>query len=128
MAIRVLKNKQFARWARSERLTDKKLCAAVHEIESGLVDARLGGFLIKKRVGKDQTGKSGGLRTIIAHRQGDRLVFLFGFAKSDRENIGAEEKSALHKLGDTYMAKTNSQITKLVKDGVLLEVPCDGKD
>jgi len=49
MAIRVLKNKQFARWARSERLTDKKLCAAVHEIESGLVDARLGGFLIKKR-------------------------------------------------------------------------------
>src|SRR3546814_18686209 len=92
MTVRVLKNRPFARWAKSEKLTDKALCAAVREIESGLIDARLGGFLLKKRVAKAHKGKSGGLRTIVAHRQGSRLLFLFGFAKRDREDTQKERR------------------------------------
>jgi hypothetical protein len=95
MTIRVFKNRQFARWARREELTDKALCAAVREIEAGLVDARLGGLLLKKRIAKEHKGKSGGLRTILAYRQEDRLVFLFGFAKRDRANVDETERKAL---------------------------------
>ena len=36
-------------------------------------------------------GRSGGYRTLIAYRCGDFAVFLFGFAKSDRDNIDADE-------------------------------------
>jgi hypothetical protein len=128
MTVRVLKHRPFARWAKGEQLTNKELCAAVHEIESGLIDARLGGFLLKKRVAKDHKGKSGGLRTIIAYRQGSRLVFIFGFAKRDQANLEEDEKKALHKLGDVYMAKSETQIDDLVKKQVLLEVHCDGKE
>ena len=41
----VLKPKDFARWQARERLSDATLCVAVKEMESGLIDADLGGFL-----------------------------------------------------------------------------------
>src|SRR5688572_25244151 len=70
MRLKLLKNRQFARWAKGEQLTDQALCSAVREIERGLVDAKLGGFLLKKRISKGHKGKSGGLRTIIAKSTG----------------------------------------------------------
>lgn len=42
---RVLKRKDFARWQPGEKLPDAALCKAVQEMESGLIDADLGGFL-----------------------------------------------------------------------------------
>lgn len=45
------------RW---EKLPDGALCEAVKEMESGLIDASLGGFLYKKRVARVGGGKSGG--------------------------------------------------------------------
>jgi len=128
MAIVVLKNRPFARWAKGEQLTDKSLCAAVREIQNGLVDARLGGFLFKKRIAKDHKGKSGSLRTILAYRQEDRLVFLFGFAKRERSNIDAAERKALLELGAIYMAMSAKELKEGVKEGKLLEVHCDDED
>jgi hypothetical protein len=125
VTIRVLKNRPFARWANSEGLTERALCVAGHEIEIGLVDARLGGFLLKKRVAKDHKGKSGGFRTIVAHRQGSRLIFLYGFAKRDLANIDNVEEKALRKLADVYISKSNAQIDELIKEGRLVEVHCD---
>ena len=54
------KTRVFARWARKEGMADRVLLAAVAEMESGLVDARLGGGLFKKRVGLPGSGKRGG--------------------------------------------------------------------
>jgi hypothetical protein len=122
-----MKLKTFVRWARSEGLSDEVLCVAAREIEAGLVNARLGGFLIKKRIAKGGRGKSGGLRTIIAHRQGKRLIFLFGFAKRQRGDIEDDEKKALHKLADVYMAKSDKELDDLVKQKILFEVRCDGE-
>ena len=69
MHVRLLKDLEFARWARKEHLTDRMLHDAANEIERGLVDARLGGFLLKKRVARPGGGKRGGYRTILAYRQ-----------------------------------------------------------
>ncbi|NJM91410.1 MAG: type II toxin-antitoxin system RelE/ParE family toxin [Rhodospirillaceae bacterium] len=115
--MKALKNRQFARWAKGERLTDRALCVAIREIERGLVDARLGGFLLKKRISKDYKGKSGGLRTIIAYRQEHRLVFLFGFAKRDRDNIDQTEKQALLDLGNVYMAMSEKDLSEAIRAG-----------
>jgi hypothetical protein len=122
-----LKLSRFADWARKEGVTDAALCAAAGEIEAGLIDARLGGFLIKKRVAKGSRGKSGGLRTILAHRHGSRLVFLYGFAKNERDNIDAREKRALLKLADIYMALSDAEIGALVSTMVMMEVDCDAQ-
>jgi hypothetical protein len=122
MPVRVFKAYDFHRWAQGEGLTDAKLWEAALEIENGLVNARLGGFLIKKRVGADGRGKRGGYRTIVAHRQGDRLVFLHGFDKNDKDNISPREKRALHKLGDYYMTFSDAALSRMVRDGAIIEV------
>lgn len=85
--MKVLKRKTFARWQANEKLSDTALCGAVHEMESGLIDADLGGHLYKKRVARPGAGKSGGYRTLLSARIGHRYVFLHGFPKNRKENI-----------------------------------------
>lgn len=128
MSLRVLKNRSFARSAEKEGLTDKALCKAAAEIESGLVDARLGGFLLKKRVAKPGRGKRGGFRIIVAHRQGDRLLCLYVFSKNQQDNIDEKELLALSEAGDVYMAMTTARLTELVANGILTEVMYDGEE
>ncbi len=68
MSVRVFKDLEFDDWADEYDVTDAMLCAAAKEIEAGLVDARLGGFLLKKRVAAPGRGKRGSYRTIVGHR------------------------------------------------------------
>jgi hypothetical protein len=81
-------SKVFARFARKERLNPPRLRDAITRAELGLIDAELGGGLIKQRVARSGGGRSGGYRTVIAFRAAQRAVFLYGFAKSERDNIG----------------------------------------
>jgi hypothetical protein len=64
--LRVFATRVFARFAGKERLDDKHLLGAVARAERGLVDADLGGNLIKQRVARAGGGRSGGYRTVIA--------------------------------------------------------------
>ena len=61
---RILKTRTFARWSKREDLTDSELAGAVSEMQRGLIDARLGGGVFKKRVAKRGQGKSGGYRAM----------------------------------------------------------------
>ena len=79
--MRLLKLKAFARFQRREGIADKTLSKTIRSAEAGLIDADLGGGLIKQRVARPGQGKRGGFRTIVAYRRGIRAVFLFGFAK-----------------------------------------------
>lgn len=67
------------------------------------MDADLGGGVIKQRIARPGRGKSGGYRTIIFFRRGERAIFAYRFAKRERANIDADEKkqfkeAALHVL------------------------------
>jgi hypothetical protein len=128
MPIRILKTRNFARDAKSDGLSDDELVTAVDEIESGLVDARLGGFLVKKRISKNNRGKNHGWRAILAHRQGNKIFCLYLFAKGQKENITPKEKLALSELGDQYMRYTDDKINDLVKEHTLIEVNEDDQD
>ena len=59
-------------------ITDSSLCAAVLEMTQGLIDADLGGGVVKKRVGLAGRGKRGGARTLLATNKSNRWFFLFG--------------------------------------------------
>ena len=121
----VFKRKDFARWQAGEKLADAALCKAVQEMEAGLVDADLGGFLYKKRVARPGGGKSGGYRTLLSARIGDRYVFLHGFPKSSKANITQDEKKALQFAGKVFLELSAENLAKALKSGVLLEVCCD---
>jgi hypothetical protein len=86
-----------------EKLPDDALCKAVMEMAHGLIDADLGGFLYKKRLPRPGGGKSGGYRTVLSARIGERYVFLHGFAKKDKANITQDEKKALQFAGKVFL-------------------------
>ena len=95
--MRVFKGKQFSRWAAGEAISDSDLCQAATEAFFGQYDADLGGYLFKKRIARQDGGKSGGFRTILGIRKSDskRIFFLYGFPKNVRANITSRERSAL---------------------------------
>ena len=121
----VFKRRDFARWQASERLPDAALCKAVQEMEAGLVDADLGGFLYKKRVARPGGGKSGGYRTLLSARIGSRYVLLPRFPKSDKANITQDERKALQFAGKVFLELSAENLAKALESGVLLEVCCD---
>ena len=120
--LQILKTKGLARFARHEGITDSSLREAIDRAEVGLIDADLGGGLIKQRVARRGQGRSGGYRMLVAYRIKERAVFLYGFAKSERENISADELHDLRQLGSNWLNASAQQITGAIKDGALQEV------
>ena len=123
--MRVFVTKVFNRFARKEGLDDERLCQAIGRAEVGLVDARLGGGLIKQRVARRGRGRSGGYRTVVAYRTLSRSVFLYGFAKNERENIDERELDDFKKLASLYLGYSDVQIAAALKATELTEVICD---
>src|SRR5882762_5008757 len=67
--MRIFKNRPFTRFARKAGLDDPTLCAAIANAERGLIDADLGGGVIKQRIARPGKGKSGGFRAMILYRR-----------------------------------------------------------
>jgi hypothetical protein len=107
---------------RKTELTDHALCEAVAEMSSGLIDADLGGGVVKKRVGLSGRGKRGGARTLVATNKGTRWFFVFGFEKNERANITADELAALQDIAADLMGRTASALDGAVQDGALKEI------
>ena len=98
---------------------------AIQRAERGLIDADLGGGLIKQRVARPGEGRSGGYRALVAYRAQDRAVFLYGFAKNERENIGPEQLLSLREIAAAWLSADASKITQALDDGALQEVQDD---
>ena len=120
--MRVYKNAWFAKFARKEKIGDDALYDAIRRAEQGLIDADLGGGLLKQRVAREGAGKSGGYRTQIFFRTGERAVFAFGFSKNVKSNLNADELAELKKAAKEYLAFSQHQIDALVKIERLKEV------
>ena len=125
---RVFKTRHFSRWMRKTEPSDSALADAVNEMARGLIDADLGGGLVKKRLGLAGRGKRGGARTLVATNKGDRWFFVFGFEKNERANIQDDELEALQEIAAELLARTSRQLDAAVEDGTLYEVGHDDED
>ena len=121
---RIFKTRYFARWMRKTELSDEALYSAVIEMTHGLIDADLGGGILKKRVGLSGRGKRGGARTLVATNKGNRWIFVYGFEKNDRANISDGELEALKDIAAQLLARTGKQLDEALNDGSLTEI-CD---
>lgn len=119
---RVFKTRYFARWMRKTGLTDPMLCEAVNEMANGLIDADLGGGVVKKRVALPGHGKRGSTRTLVATNKGNRWFFVFGFEKNDRANISDDELEGLKGLAAELLNRTPHQLDAAAEDGALQEI------
>ncbi len=121
------KTKGFARFSRRQRIDDDALCEAISRAEQGLIDADLGGGVIKQRVPRPGEGRSGGFRTILFYRTKTRAVFVDGFAKSNQDNIDDDDLERFRKLAAEFMSYDAKQVGNLIEAGAWIEVECDGK-
>jgi hypothetical protein len=125
---RVFKTRTFNRWMRKSDLSDQDLCKAVSEMEQGLIDAHLGGYVVKKRVALAGRGKRGGARTLVATNLEDRWFFLFGFEKTERANIADDELQVLQETARDLLGFNHPEIAVAVSRGELLEICHDNQD
>ncbi len=126
--MQLYKTKRFAKFVRQERITDASLREAILRANLGIIDADLGGGLIKQRVARQGQGRSGGYRMIVAYRAGDRAFFLFGFAKNKTENIDPDELIYLRLLAEDLLAADPAIIRKALDDDFLQEIPYGQKE
>jgi hypothetical protein len=122
MTVRIFKTKTFARWMSKAEMTDASLIKAIDEMEQGLVDADLGGWLFKKRVALVGQGKRGSARTIVASKVNNRWFFLYGFLKNERDNINGIELKALKGVAKELLELNDSQLKKVLITREIIEV------
>lgn len=123
--MRVFKTKWFVRFARKERITDRTLWNAVDQADRDLIDADLGGGVIKQRVARSGQGKSGGYRAVIVYRTKARAIFVYAFAKSGKADLDPDELEGYRDLAKVYLAKSESDMDGYVAEGALTEVMDD---
>jgi hypothetical protein len=120
--VAIYKTKTFDRFARSESINDEKLTEAVSRAGQGLIDADLGGGLIKQRVAREGQGRRGGYRVIIALRKQGFVVFLFGYAKSAVDNLDDKQTTVLQGIAARWLNADAATLRKALEQGELLEV------
>ncbi|RIZ35888.1 hypothetical protein AXX04_05000 [Pseudomonas aeruginosa] len=123
--MHIFKTRHFQRWMRKTALSDSDLRKAVLEMAAGLIDADLGGGVVKKRIGLAGRGKRGGARTLVATNKGNRWFFVFGFEKNERDNISDAELQALQDYAADLLERTDAQLDAAAADGTLLEITDD---
>jgi hypothetical protein len=124
--VRIFKNKPFARFARKARLPDSALREAIAAAERGLIDADLGGGVVKQRIARAGGGKSGGFRTIVLFRAATRAFFVHGFAKNEQDTIRDDELAAFKMLAADMLNYDEATLANAIAAGTLTEVMGDG--
>ena len=119
-------NAWFGRFARKENISAKVLWDAVNRAEKGLVDADLGGGVIKQRIARPGQSKSKGYRSIVLYQKGDKAFFVYGFLKSDLGNIRDDEREQFKKAAKSILALSNEHIRQLIENGQFEEVTNNG--
>jgi hypothetical protein len=126
--MRVFITKEFARLVKKAGLSDLALCEAVGRAEKGLIDARIGRFLIKQRIARGGQGRSGGFRSILCCRESDRAVFLHIFAKNEKDNLTRTEEDVYRDLARALAAVDDETIARLVNEKRWIEIDYEGHE
>ena len=124
--MRIFKTKEFVRFARREDIRDAALLEAARRADQGLIDADLGAGLIKQRIARPGQGRRSGYRTLRAFRAGSLMVFVYVFAKNERDNIGPEELNFWRKVAGAFVTMDDARLNVLLGEEEIMEVVDDG--
>ena len=125
--MRILATRYFARWAKHEKVSNKKILKAAEELQNGLHDGNLGGDIYKKRIGINNRGKRDGGRMIIAFKSENNIFCLCGYPKSKKEDITDNELTSFQENATVFFSLTDMGIDFLIKNNELIEVSDEKK-
>lgn len=113
--MKKLSTKWFSKWSKKVNLSDHDLLDTIDNLEEGLSSASLGGNLYKVRVKREHSGKSSGFRTIVVYQIDDKAIFIYGFGKSEKDNISKAELKHFKILGRDLLALNSEQLEQLIE-------------
>jgi hypothetical protein len=115
--------KQAQKWAKGNVVTNTALKDAAAEVAAGHNDGDHGAGVYKKRIAaKKGKGKSGGGRTLLAWNHGERVVYMFGYDKSELDVVPKKALKAIKAAAKVWKAKTDEEMKKAVEDGHVKEI------
>jgi len=120
--MKKLKTKWFNKWAKKQKLSDKKLIGAIADMQNHLSSVNLGGGLYKVRVSLENGGKSSAFRTIIVYRKDDRAVMVYGFMKKEQENLSTSELKSFKTLSKDILALSDEALSGAIEKKVFIEI------
>ena len=120
--MEVFKTKWLARFAHRERIPDNVLIEAIQRAERGPVDADLGGGLSKQRAARVGQGRSGGYRMLVAWRARGRTIFIYGFARNERDNTGPDELATAREVAAGWLSADTRRIEQGLAEGEIQEI------
>ena len=112
-----LKTKWFHKWSEKNSISNKNLLKAIENISKNYGIVSLGGGLYKVRVARSGQGKRGSFRTIIVYKESDRAIFVYGFSKSEKDNLDREELKYFRKLAKDLLITKKSEYLEMIKSG-----------
>jgi hypothetical protein len=116
--VDVYLTKQAQKWAKSNGVTNTALKDAAAEVAAGQNDGDQGAGVYKKRIAaKRGKGKSGGSRTLLAWNHGDRVVYMFGYDKSEMGVVPKKALKAFKDAAKVWKAQTDEEMKKAVEAG-----------
>lgn len=98
------------------------MCTAIADASQGLIDADLGGGVLKQRIARQRGGKSGGFRTIILFRLRERAFFVHGFARNEQDIVRDDELAIFKTLAAEMIAYDDEVLSRATANGTLMEV------
>jgi len=105
--------KSFQRKAKSEGVSDEDCREAIRRAESGLIDANLGGRLIKQRIPRRGQGAARALRAVVFYKRGEVAIFLHVFSKSAEANLTRSELAEYKELVRGLEKLTETKLKEL---------------
>ena len=111
-AERVFKTPYFTKQAKDAEIGDRELCDSATELRKGQGDS-LGGGVWKKRLDKNRQ------RAIVLTKVAEFWVYVYLFAKKDRENITPKELRGFKKLSGDYQS---ADVEQMLRNGDLNEI------
>jgi len=119
--MKKLVTKWFRKWSKKSKIDLSDLQDTIRNLETGSSSTNLGDNLYKVRVKRKHGGKSSGYRTIIVYQENNRAIFLYGFAKNEKDNISKLELDTFKKLGNDLLSINDEDLLKLIINHTLYE-------
>jgi len=114
--------KWFDKWTRKNKISIESLLDGVERTKTKLGSVDLGGGLYKVRIAKEGQGRSGGYRTIVVVKETKRSLYLYGFEKSDVDNIDEKQLMDLKRVAHVFLDMSVEKINELVDKNELVSL------
>ena len=103
--------------AKKNSISDNTLHETIKSLIDNLNVVNLGGGLYKVRTLGAGKGKSGGFRTLIAYKEMDKEIFVFGFSKAEKDNLDEDELRSFKKLAKDLLQISTKEYLRLIELG-----------